>query len=174
VDPHQYRALGGLPDGLHVALNSGAYRHFKRGSQLDVSTWQRDLENLSLEQFDWITAPGVIRVLEVHRTSQALERAKDSDWKDQDFVFASEVGTDTHPRNLERVFFAQIKHAELKRIRFHDLRHTAASLMIAKGVSPKLVSRVLRHASVASTLQVYVHVFEEQETGVTLDLEDLE
>jgi integrase len=41
-------------------------------------------------------------------------------------------------------------------------------------VSPKLVSRVLGHASVAFTLQVYVHVFEAQETGVTLDLEDLE
>jgi integrase len=116
----------------------------------------------------------VIRVLEAHRTSQALERAKDSDWKDQGFVFASEVGTATHPRNLERVFFAQIKHSGLKRIRFHDLRHTAASLMIAKGVSPKLVSRVLGHASVAFTLQVYVHVFEEQETGVTLDIGDLE
>jgi site-specific recombinase XerD len=46
--------------------------------------------------------------------------------------------------------------------------------MIAKGVSPKLVSRVFGHASVAFTLQVYVHVFEEQETGVTLDPEDLE
>jgi integrase len=119
-------------------------------------------------------APGVIKVLEAHRTMQALERANNSDWKDQRFVFASEVGTATHPRNLERVFFAQIKHSGLKRIRFHDLRHTAASLMIAKGVSPKLVSRVLGHASVAFTLQVYVHVFEEQETGVTLDLEDLE
>lgn len=60
VDPQQYRSLGGVPDGLRVALDSGAYRHFKRGSQLDVETWQRTLEHLPLERFDWITAPDVI------------------------------------------------------------------------------------------------------------------
>ena len=60
VDPQQYRSLGGVPDGLRVALDSGAYRHFKRGSKLDVETWQRTLEYLPLERFDWITAPDVI------------------------------------------------------------------------------------------------------------------
>jgi hypothetical protein len=74
VDPHQYRALGGLPDGFRVALDSGAYRHFKRGSQLDVNTWQRNLENLPLERFDWITAPDVIG--DPERTWQHWQRVR--------------------------------------------------------------------------------------------------
>jgi integrase len=46
--------------------------------------------------------------------------------------------------------------------------------MILRGVSPKIVSRLLGHASVAFTLHVYVHVFEEQEMEAILDLKDLE
>ena len=118
-------------------------------------------------------APGVVRALLEHRERQALER-KAVGYQDQGFVFASEVGTPTHPRNVERMFHNRLKHSALRRIRFHDLRHTAASLMILKGVSPKVVSRMLGHASVAFTLQVYVHVFEGQREEATLDLEDLE
>lgn len=119
-------------------------------------------------------ASGVITVLREHRERQALERvAAGEAYRGEGFVFASEVGTLTHPRNLERVYYAQLKRSGLRRVRFHDLRHTAASLMILKGVPPKVVSRMLGHANVAFTLQVYVHVFEEQEAEATLDLGDL-
>jgi integrase len=117
---------------------------------------------------------GVIEVLREHRIRQTLERkALGTAYGNCELVFASEVGTPTHPRNLERVFFNLLEASGVRRIRFHDLRHTAASLMILRNVLPKVVSRLLGHASVAFTLQVYVHVFEEQETGATLDLSDL-
>lgn len=120
-------------------------------------------------------SPGVIEALRLHRQRQTLEReALGAAYGDCGLVFASEVGTPTHPRNLERVFFNHLESSGVRRIRFHDLRHTAASLMILRGVPPKLVSKLLGHASVAFTLQVYVHVFEEQETGATLDLSDLD
>ncbi len=119
-------------------------------------------------------APGVIAALREHRERQALERTVvGAAYQDQGVVFASEVGTLTHPRNIERVYYNHLKRSGARRIRFHDLRHTAASLMILKGVPPKVVSRMLGHASVAFTLQVYVHVFEEQEEEATLDLDDL-
>lgn len=87
----------------------------------------------------------------------------------------NESNTTFNPKScLEPVFFNTLEASGVRCIRFHDLRHTAASLMIVRGVPPKLVSKLLRHASVAFTLQVYVQVFEQQETGVTLNLSDLE
>ena len=87
----------------------------------------------------------------------------------------NESNTTFNPKScLEPVFFNTLKASGVRCIRFHDLRHTAAILMIGRGVPPKLVSKLLGHASVAFTLQIYIHVFEEQETGATLDLSDLE
>ena len=62
-------------------------------------------------------APGVVRALLEHRERQALER-KAVGYQDQGFVFASEVGTPTHPRNVERMFHNRLKHSALRRIRF--------------------------------------------------------
>ena len=58
-------------------------------------------------------------------------------------------------------------------IRFHDLRHTAASLMIRQGISPKTVSDRLGHADVAFTLRVYAHLYEDQREEAAFDLTDL-
>jgi integrase len=51
-----------------------------------------------------------------------------------------------------------LKHARLPQIRFHDLRHTCATLLLCKNVNPKIVSEMLGHASIAITLDTYSHV----------------
>ena len=51
-----------------------------------------------------------------------------------------------------------LKHAGLPQIRFHDLRHTYATLLLCKNVNPKIVSEMLGHASIAITLDTYSHV----------------
>jgi integrase len=62
------------------------------------------------------------------------------------------------PRNLFRAFKAKLKRAALPDIRFHDLRHSAASLMLAQGVPLRVVMEVLGHSSISVTANTYSHV----------------
>jgi integrase len=80
-------------------------------------------------------------------------------YDDQGLVFASEAGTPINPSNLrQRSFAPLLKRAGLPHIRFHDLRHTCATLLLSKGVHPKFVQELLGHASVAITMDTYSHV----------------
>ncbi|MEX0658006.1 MAG: tyrosine-type recombinase/integrase [Egibacteraceae bacterium] len=63
-----------------------------------------------------------------------------------------------HPDWLSEMFRAHVKATGLPKIRLHDLRHTHASLLLARGVHPKIVSERLGHHSVAFTLDTYAHV----------------
>jgi integrase len=75
-----------------------------------------------------------------------------------EFIFTSEVGTPLDPRNLLREFKGLCKKAGLGDWHVHELRHSAASLMLAQGVPLRVVSRVLGHASIRMTADVYGHV----------------
>jgi integrase len=101
--------------------------------------------------------------LRVHRTNQDEERRLlGEQWKDYDLVFPSEVGTVLMARNLVRHFKAALQRAELpSSFRFHDLRHTAATLMLAAGVPLKTVSDILGHSSIQVTADTYGYTFEE-------------
>lgn len=80
-------------------------------------------------------------------------------YQDQDFVFPTEVGTPRRGVNLVyRSFRPLLKAAGLRQIRFHDLRHTAATLLLSEGVHPKVVSEMLGHSSIRLTLDTYSHV----------------
>lgn len=101
-----------------------------------------------------------VEALRRHRASQAQDRlALGEAWQDHDLVFPNSIGNPMDaPSLLERGYVRVIKAAGLPYIRFHDLRHTAATLLLLKGVHPKKVSEMLGHASVAITLTVYSHV----------------
>jgi integrase len=74
-------------------------------------------------------------------------------------VFTSGVGTIINPTNLRKRSFASLlKRAGLSRIRFHDLRHTCATLLLSRNVHPKYVQELLGHANIAITLDTYSHV----------------
>lgn len=75
-------------------------------------------------------------------------------------MFVSGVGTAIEPKNVLRDFKKLLEGLGLPRHRFHDLRHTAASLMIYQGLHIKLVSDILGHASIKITLDTYGHLFE--------------
>jgi integrase len=55
-------------------------------------------------------------------------------------------------------FFPLLARAGLPRMRFHDLRHTAATLLLGRGINPKIVSEMLGHSRIAITLHLYSHV----------------
>ena len=83
--------------------------------------------------------------------------------------FCREDGTPLHPDAFSDAFWRHAKAAKLPRIRFHDLRHTHATLALAAGVHPKVVSERLGHASITITLDTYSHAIPAmQETAATL------
>lgn len=93
---------------------------------------------------------------------QYQERAFIGDrWQDYDLIFPSSVGTPMDHSNLVKNFKRLIRLAGLPEIRFHDLRHTAASLMLNHGVAPIIVSRRLGHSRVSITLDTYGHLMPE-------------
>lgn len=102
---------------------------------------------------------GSVAVLRRWRAQQAQERlVAGAAWQDTGLVFTREDGRHLHPDTFCVWFGKHLQRAGLRRIRFHDLRHTHASLALQAGVSAKVVSDRLGHSSVAFTLDVYSHV----------------
>jgi integrase len=80
-------------------------------------------------------------------------------WEDHGLVFPSEVGTPISGRNLYRAFKIRAKRSSLPQtLRFHDLQHTCATLLLKQGVNPKFVQELLGHADISLTLNTYSHV----------------
>ena len=88
-------------------------------------------------------------------------------------VFANEVGGIVNPSNLRNRQFARLlKRAGLPKIRFHDLRHTCATLLLSRNVNPKILSEMLGHSSVAITLDTYCHVLPNMQENAVRALEE--
>ena len=102
------------------------------------------------------------------------EKAIAAGAKAKDMVFTSERAGPIHEAKLvERHFKPLLVSAGLPNIRLYDLRHTAATLALAAGVSPKVVSEQLGHASVAFTLEVYSHVLPHMQDEAAMKVEAL-
>jgi integrase len=100
-----------------------------------------------------------VRMLTEHRELQAKEREiAGPAWKDHDLVFPRDDGTWHNPPAISLAFGRAVKRAGAPHIRLHDVRHTHATLLLAAGVNPKVVSERLGHSSVAFTLDTYAHV----------------
>ena len=74
---------------------------------------------------------------------------------DQRLVFASEIGEPLNRYHVRRRFKLLLRSASLPQVRFHDLRHTCATVLLSKNVNPKIVSEMLGHATIAITLDTY-------------------
>jgi integrase len=103
--------------------------------------------------------PRTVAALRSHRKRQVEQRVKlASLYEDHGLIFASQSGTPLNPENLvKRSFKPLLKKAGLPEIRFHDLRHTCATLLLGRGVHPKIVQELLGHATIAMTLDTYSH-----------------
>src|SRR5207253_265955 len=98
---------------------------------------------------------------------QSEERLAAKRWEDHDLVFCTSVGTPLSPSNVARRSYKPLlTRAGLPEVRFHDLRHTAASLLLAMGEHPKVVQELLGHASITLTMDTYSHVISSMQRGV--------
>jgi integrase len=112
-------------------------------------------------------------ILREHKAGQDEER-RGPGWEEHGLVFPSERGTPLEAGNLvSRSFKPALKRAGLADMRFHDLRHTTASLLLASGVDTKTVSAILGHTSPAFTLATYAHVLPEITRQAVAGLGDL-
>lgn len=101
----------------------------------------------------------LVTVLREHRRRQHEERLLVGPaWHKDDLIFCTQTGKPLFARNVTRSFHAHLRRAGLPAIRFHDLRHTCATLLLRSGVNVKVVSEMLGHASTSLTLDVYAHV----------------
>src|SRR5262249_41187553 len=104
-------------------------------------------------------SPAVCVALQEHRQAQGVEKARlGAAWEYPELVFPTSVGTPIQGSWLLRHLRQRLPRAGLPAIRFHDLRHTAATILLSHNVNPKVVSEMLGHSSVAITLDIYSHV----------------
>lgn len=73
-------------------------------------------------------------------------------------MFTTAIGTVIEPRNLSRLFEGLMAKSGVRRVRFHDVRHTCASLLLAQGVPARVVMDVLGHSQLSVTTDLYSHV----------------
>ena len=103
----------------------------------------------------------VLEALQRNRVLQDAERADLGDaWIESGFIFTTSIGTPIDPRNLYREFTQICERAGLGHWHPHELRHSAASLMLASGVKLQVVSEVLGHSSIRMTADIYGHILD--------------
>lgn len=103
-------------------------------------------------------SPMLKKALEIHRITAPVSP--------HDFVFCNPDGNPMDPDHLvSKEFHPTLSMAGIRQIRFHDLRHTFATLLIAQGENPKFIQRQMGHASIQTTLDRYGHLFNEQSSS---------
>jgi len=101
----------------------------------------------------------VIDMLKQHRAHQLEERLKaGAQWQDHDLVFCNTHGGFLQSDRLREMLQKLLKEAGLPSIRFHDLRHSAATILLSMGVHPKVVQELLGHSAISMTMDTYSHV----------------
>jgi integrase len=103
-----------------------------------------------------------VKTLRAHRVRQLEERlAAGTRWQDQGLIFPTTIGTPIEPHSLHDDFKRILAKAGLPDMRFHDLRHSAASLMLAQGIPLRSIQEILGHSSISLTANLYAHVGEQ-------------
>jgi len=117
----------------------------------------------------------LVELLLDHQRRQVEERAFWGDeWQEHDLLFPAERGTPMEPSNLHRHFKLALKRAGLLlTTRFHDLRHSCATFLIAQGVHPRVVMEILGHSQISLTMNTYGHVQPETQRDATSKVADL-
>ncbi len=138
------------PDRTHAQVRRTLHTT-GRGLQFSEPKTRRSRRSVAL--------PRMLRpCLARHRLDAEARRSNDGTWQDLDLVIDRGDGGPLNPGTLSSRWRLFLRRSGLPHVRFHDLRHAHATLMLLQGVHPKVVSERLGHASVGITLDLYSHV----------------
>ncbi len=113
-----------------------------------------------------------INILKKYQKEQLEKKMKlGNKWKNSKRIFTTEYGADMHPDTPSQILDKIIKRHQLKRIRFHGLRHTCVSLQISSGIQAQIISKRAGHSNVTVTHNTYSHFFDNEfkEVANTMD-----
>ena len=120
-----------------------------------------------------LLAPIVVVLLKQHRARQLEAKLKaGSQWQERGLVFCTSLGTPLNPSKVVDRFKTLLKKAGLPAIRFHDLRHSAASMLLSLEVHPKVVQELLGHNQISMTIDIYSHVLPNMQRDAMTRLND--
>ncbi len=107
-----------------------------------------------------VIAPFALEALKRHQEKQwEVKKKAGIAWQEHDYVFCTSVGTHLNPaKDVGDQLKRLLQKAGLPDLRFHDLRHSAATLLLSEGVHPKVVQELLGHSTISMTMDVYSHV----------------
>ena len=109
-------------------------------------------------------------LLQKQRQEQDKEKYADI-YLDNDFVFARPDGRHLNPRQMMEHFHKFLEKYGITDVRFHDLRHTAATMMLESGISIKIVQDILGHSNLSTTADIYSHISENAKEKAMKQLE---
>jgi integrase len=121
-----------------------------------------------------VISPTMIDYLRKHLEEQdSNKKVKTEEWKENDLIFPTKLGTPMHPTSMYKEYKALLRKTDLPDIRFHDLRHTSATLLLQQGIHPKIVQERLGHSDIGMTLNTYSHVLPSMQQDAALKLDEL-
>jgi len=122
-----------------------------------------------------VAMPAMIALaLNDHHERQEKERAAaGTRWKSHGLIFTTPIGTPLDGTAVTKAFHQLLDHAGLPQRRFHDLRHSCATLLLVQGVSPRVVMDVLGHSQIALTMNTYSHVIPDLRRDAARRMEEL-
>lgn len=113
-------------------------------------------------------------VLKQHKKIQLEERIKAGElYINDNIVFANPLGCYTNESNLRKIYKKLLSEAKIKEVKFHSLRHTYATTLFTKEVSPKVVQGLMGHSDIATTMNIYTHIDESLRVEATQKLNEV-
>ena len=155
-------------DGERIRVQRTLVRHPGLAWSLQEPKTSRSRRTVALPK-------SAVRALQQHKAKQNEEKLRaGSDYEDHGLIFASRHGTPLDGRLLvRRCFKPLLQAAELPDIRLYDLRHTCATLLLAAGDNPKIVSERLGHSTITLTMDTYSHVLPDMQQASAEKLEGM-
>ena len=154
-------------DNKYLQVCRSVRREAKRGLVVNEPKTQAGRRKIVLSPF-------LVEVLKQHRISQLEARLQaGTAWEDHGLVFCTKRGRLSDPTYMLVMFKKLLNDVGLPRMRFHDLRHSAATLLLAMGVHVKVVQELLGHSNITMTLNVYSHVLPSLQQDAMNKISDL-
>jgi integrase len=167
----------------HIGFCIAIYTGLRRGEILRLTWGDVDFDKKQLTVLTGKTksATRTIAIPDLLISELKKHKAKQNQNKlllmgayaDNDLIVCSQIGTPTNERNLNRSFYELLDKINVPKIRFHDLRHTHATILLQMGEHPKIVSERLGHSRVNITMDTYSHVMPEMQQETAKRLNDL-